>query len=234
MCEAPSGPFRQRCCFLPATATLVELDWTGLPGELDRRLHEARPLAAVFSPFLSVEEAYLLAKYIRQLDPQARLVMGSVPAAGEDRHFSGGFTIAAEKCPNRRGVEEVLAHFAGPRTSLGELPELVRQKAVRGLWVSGGYHDGHPSSLTPASLLDPAMAARLAQAELLIVQDLFPSPLSERATYVLPAAAFPERDGSYVNRHDHLQSMSWAIRPPVGVRPEGSLFWELLGWLGPV
>ncbi len=48
----------------------------------------------------------------------------------------------------------------------------------------------------------------------------------------MPSAAFAERDGSYVNRHDHLQSISWAIRPPAGVRPEGSLFWELLGGSG--
>ena len=67
-----------------------------------------------------------------------------------------------------------------------------------------------------------------------MVQDLFPSPLSERATYVLPGAAFAERDGSYVNRADRLQSVRWAIRPPAGVRPEGSLFWELLGPQGAV
>ena len=67
---------------------------------------------------------------------------------------------------------------------------------------------------------------------MLVVQDLFPSPLSERATYVLPGAAYAERDGSYVNRADRLQSAPWAIRPPVGVRTEGSLLWELLGRKG--
>ena len=66
------------------------------------------------------------------------------------------------------------------------------------------------------------------------MQDLFPSPLSERATYVLPGAAYAERDGSYVNRADRLQSVRWAIRPPMGVRTEGSLLWELLGPPGPV
>ena len=32
-----------------------------------------------------------------------------------------------------------------------------------------------------------------------------------------------------MNRHDRLQSVPWAIRPPRGVRSEGSLLWELLG-----
>jgi len=31
-----------------------------------------------------------------------------------------------------------------------------------------------------------------------------------------------------VNRGDRLQSAPWAIRPPAGVRVEGSLLWELL------
>ncbi len=150
-------------------ATLAELGWTDLPRELDRRLRDARPLAAILSPFLSVEEAYLLAKYIRTLDPQARLGLGPVPAAGEDQHFPGGFTIAAEKCPNRRGVEEVLAHFAGPRTTLEELPEQVEQGAVRGLWITGGDRDldaqrrgaspaANPQSPIPNPLLFAAAA----------------------------------------------------------------------------
>ena len=51
---------------------------------------------------------------------------------------------------------------------------------------------------------------------------------------MLPGAAYAERDGSYVNRADRLQSVAWAIRPPVGVRTEGSLLWELLGPAGTV
>jgi NADH-quinone oxidoreductase subunit G len=212
--------------------SLVELDWTDLPRELDRRLRGAKPLGAVLSPFLSVEEAYLLATYVRQLDPAARLSMGPVPVVGEDEHFPGGFTIAAEKCPNRRGVEEVLAHFTGEVTSLDQLVAEVEHGAIHGLWVSGGYKGGQAFLPAANDWMDQPTAARLSRADLLVVQDLFPSPLSERATYVLPAAAFPERDGSYVNRHDHLQSVGWAIRPPMGVRTEGSLFWELLGRQG--
>ena len=64
--------------------------------------------------------------------------------------------------------------------------------------------------------IDEATARRFERLKLLIVQDLFPSPLSERATYVLPGAAYAERDGSYVNQHDRLQSARWAIRPPRG------------------
>ena len=218
--------------------SVVDLDWTDLPRELDRRLRDARPLAALVSPILTVEEAYLLAKYVRQIDPEATLALGPIPVVGEDGHFPGGFTIAAEKCPNRRGVEEVIAHFTGRVASFEELLGQIEHRAVRGLWVSAAYPGGQtllsaseppPSGPSGGAWIDAPTAARLAQAELVILQDLFPSPLADRATYILPTAAFPERDGSYVNRQDHLQSVRRAIRPPAGVRPEGSLFWELLG-----
>ena len=38
-----------------------------------------------------------------------------------------------------------------------------------------------------------------------------------------PAAAFAEREGSYVNYNDRLQSFNWAVRPPAGVKVEGQL-----------
>ncbi len=51
----------------------------------------------------------------------------------------------------------------------------------------------------------------------------------DAATYQLPGAAFAERDGSYVNYADRLQSFTWAIRPPAGVWVEGQLYWQLAG-----
>jgi predicted molibdopterin-dependent oxidoreductase YjgC len=120
-------------------------------------------------------------------------------------------------------VEAVVSHFMGRAATWDRLLDELPASGVRGLWVSGGYKRPR---------IDEATAAQLAGLDLLVVQDLFPSPLAVRADYVLPAAAFPERDGSYVNRHDHLQSVRWAIRPPRGVRPEGSLFWELLARAG--
>jgi predicted molibdopterin-dependent oxidoreductase YjgC len=64
------------------------------------------------------------------------------------------------------------------------------------------------------------------------VHDLFASPLSQRADLVVPEAVFAERDGSFVNLHDRLQSFGFAIRPPAGVVPAGRLLWTLLGKQG--
>lgn len=201
--------------------TVTELDWSEVPGELRQRLGEAGRLAAVLSPYLTVEEAYMLGRFVRRLDPEAPLVLGRVPAVGEDERFPNGFTISAEKCPNRRGVERILSHFTGRVTQFDEWLPALAEGTIRGVWVSGGYKT--------SDWIDESTAAAFDRLEVLVVQDLFPSPLSRLATYELAGAAYPERDGSYVNRHDRLQSVPWAIRPPRGVRSEGSLLWELLG-----
>jgi NADH-quinone oxidoreductase subunit G len=204
-------------------ASTVFLEWSQALREIGERFRAAGRLAAVVSPHLTVEEAYLLAKFVRQIDPQALIVAGPAVVLGDDETFKNGFTIRAEKCPNRRGVEEVVSHFMGRVATLDELIAAIEAGDVRAAWVSGGYkHDW----------IDQAMAERLAVVECMVVQDLFGSPLMERSTYQLPGAAFAEREGSYVNQADRLQSVAWAIRPPAGVRIEAGVYGELLSMLG--
>lgn len=201
----------------------VPSTWSEIVTSLNAALRSVGRLAAVISPHLTVEEAYLLCKLVRGIDANAVLVIGPVPTANEDERFPGGFTIHAEKCPNRRGVEAVIASLAHRITPFADfLPQLDRGE-VQGVWVAGGYK---------RDWIDEATAARFGRLKLLVVQDLFPSPLAERATYLLPGTAYAERDGSYVNHTERLQSAPWAIRPPLGVRTDGSLLWEMLGRKG--
>jgi NADH-quinone oxidoreductase subunit G len=201
----------------------VDVDWKGLPDEIGRRLREVGRVGAILSPFLTVEETYLICKFLRSVDEKAVLALGPITKVGDDQHFPKGFTVSAEKCPNRRGVGAVLAHFTGKIIQFEEIIKSVEQGDVQGLWVAGGYK---------TDWIDEHTARRFGKLKLLVVQDLFPSPLAEMATYQLPASAFAEREGSYVNRGDRLQTVPWAIRPPMGVRTEGSVYWELLGNTG--
>jgi NADH-quinone oxidoreductase subunit G len=196
------------------------VEWSELTEELDQKLRCAERPAAVLSPHLTVEEAYLLATYIRGIKPKALLAMGPVPVRGQDESFPGGLTIRAEKCPNRRGVEEILGRLAGKLVTWDEFLRRIDQNEFDAVWISGGYKKDWN---------DQATAERFARVALLVVQDTFASPLLSRATYQLPAATFAEREGSYVNRFDRLQSFRWAIRPPAGVMVEGQLYWRLLG-----
>src|SRR5262249_56769 len=75
-------------------------------------------VVGVLSPFLTCEEAYLLAKYLKGLSGQVRLALGAVPGIGEDDTYPKDrprppappvkFTIPPPKCPNPQG------RLAGP------------------------------------------------------------------------------------------------------------------------
>jgi NADH-quinone oxidoreductase subunit G len=198
---------------------LATIEWSALPAELDKRLREAGHLAAVVSPHLAIEEAYLLVQYIRSIDEGALIAVGPIPTEGEDEVFKNGFTIRAEKCPNRRGVEKIVARLGGFVLSWDDFLERIPSENLGGVWISGGYK---------SDWNDLETAERFADVPLVIVQDLFASPLWDRADYQLPGASFAERTGSYVNHADRLQSFKWAIRAPAGVMVEGQLYWRLL------
>jgi len=197
----------------------VNVEWSQLPAQLAERLGAAGRLAAVLSPHLTVEEAYLLAQLVRSIDPDAVIAVGPIPVAGEDESFPAGFTIRAEKCPNRRGVEAVAKHFSGELIDWLAFLERAVQGEFGGAWIAGGYKTDWNTEED---------AQQLSGLDLLVVQDLFASPLLEAADYRLPGAAFAEREGSYVNAGDRLQSFPWAIRAPAGVMVEGRLYWRLM------
>jgi NADH-quinone oxidoreductase subunit G len=200
------------------------VDWEDVIRDLGALVRQASRLTVVLSPHLTVEEAYLLTTYARQVQPQATLVVGPSPRQGEDQQFTGGFTISAEKCPNRRGVEEVVK--ARGECSVEWTAWLAAQASAERsdvVWIAGGY---------PSDWHDAEVAGQLKDTPHLIVQDLFDSPLAEQAEWQLPATAFVERSGSFVNHRDRLQAFPWAIRPPRGVLSEGQLYWRLVGRRG--
>src|SRR5438067_3762048 len=83
-------------------------------------------LYAVLSPMMACEEAYLLAKAIRALDPSALLASGPAPTTGEDQVFKHymthkeTFRIKAEKVPNAAGIRRVLKLLGGPTATWEE------------------------------------------------------------------------------------------------------------------
>ncbi|MCC6492399.1 MAG: molybdopterin-dependent oxidoreductase [Pirellulales bacterium] len=210
-------------------------DWDDIIPSLQKALTKAaarapEKCAAIFSPWMACEEAFILASYLRSLSPKFRLALGPVRVAGEDdtypKDFYGRplepvrFTIRAEKCPNRRGVSMVLEHF-GSVATMGDV--VAQASELEALYAVGG---------DPWGWLEPVQAEALSRAALTVVQDIFPSALSEQADYVLSGGSFAERDGSFVNYKGLAQEIRRAIRAPDGARPDGRILWELSGRRG--
>jgi len=210
--------------------------WPTVLSEARKRIQTAiqndpSGFVAVLSPQMTLEEAYLLASYIKGIDPRTKLTLGPVPVSGSDDLYPKGpkgeppaagkvkFTIRAEKCPNRLGVEAVLRHFE--RSVI--LAESLGKSSASAWYVVGGYSAGWVNEKLDQAVGTPS---------LLIVQDIFPSPLSERADIVLAAGSFAEREGTYVNHAGLAQAAHASIRPPEEARADGRILMELAGRTG--
>ena len=187
-------------------------------------------VVGVLSPFLTVEEAFLIGTYLKSLSKQVRLALGPVPVVGADDLYPKNakgqpvtpttFVIRAEKCPNRKGVEAVLIHLHGSVVPFAD----VLKTPVSAMWFAGGYPDKeHVESALPTDWTPPAT---------LVGQDLFPTLLTAAATFALPATAAFEKDGTFVNHAGLAQSFGRAAKPPVEVRTELQLAADLLGRTG--
>jgi len=189
----------------------------------------SKGVVAVLSPFLTVEEAFLFGKYFKGLSADVRLVLGPVPIQGEDDKYPKDvkgqsiepvkFTIRAEKCPNRRGVEAVLKHFQGTVIPFSK----TEIEGADTIWFAGGYPD--------RQVVDAAFSGWKAPTQV-IVQDLFQTAVTAAASIVLPATSSFEKDGTFVNHAGLAQTFSRSVRPPQEARTELQLAFDLLGRTG--
>ena len=184
----------------------------------------------MLSPFMASEEAWLLIRFIREVAPESTLVMGPVPCEGEDQRFPIGatgdavkFTILAEKCPNRRGIEMLLEAAGGPTATFAEFVERAGNGDFSAAWIVGGY---------PKAWVDKATAKIAANIELLVLQDIFENGFAAGAAVILPSCAWAEREGSFVNAGGLIQPFDRALEPPDGARRDGQYLYEIAGFEG--
>ena len=187
-------------------------------------------LYAVLSPMMACEEAFLLGKAIRAADPQALLVLGPVPAAGEDEVFKNPangkqtFVIKGEKVPNAAGIRRVIEMLGGANAPPGPRPPATEpgvQKLKAG-WIVGGYLSNWITGEIPTVL----------KSGFRVVQDILPNALVDSADIVLPAAAWAEKDGCWENFAGKIQPFTAAVTPPDGARREGDVYYHLLNRTG--
>jgi NADH-quinone oxidoreductase subunit G len=192
---------------------------------------DAFGVVAVLSPFLTCEEAYLLSKYVKSLSKAAQLALGPVPVIGEDDTYPKDrkgrpiqpvkFTIRAEKCPNRQGVEKVLAHFQGKVIPFDDVVKQAGDGKLQLVYFVA-------SSSPRPGVIGTEQVESLKKVPKLLLQDLLPSPLSEFAQVVMPGASWAEKDGTFVNHAGLAQQIRWAVTPAGEVRTDGQVFADLM------
>ena len=214
-----------------SNGSVTSKDWDTILPAVRHVLQQAKSkLAVLISPWATVEEAYLLAKYAKSLNPEVKLGLGLVRMVGEDDLYPKDihgkpalptkFTIRAEKCPNKRGVEAVLKHFAGEVISQSTILEQVARGSVETLFVLGG---------DPEGWIDAGDVSKLDKLKTLVVQDLLATPASDKAQFILAGAAWAEKDGTFVNHAGLAQAIHRGLRGPEFSRPDGRILMELSG-----
>ncbi len=213
--------------------TLASRDWDVILPAVrkaldDRVSSQPHAVAAIISPWATVEEAYLLCSYLKKMSEHVSLAIGPTRTVGEDDHYpkdvrgnadgNPKFTIRAEKAPNRAGVERVLQHFQGDVVPYADVLSAIQSGAIDTVYLVGG---------DPEATWNDSDLAALKSLKLLIVQDLLASPLTQAAQIVLAGTSFAEKDGTFINHSGLAQAVRRSIHGPDDARPDGRILWDL-------
>ncbi len=182
---------------------------------------EGGKMAVVLSPFASCEEQWLLTRWLGGFGDKITLVRGPVFSEEKDEVFKSGFTISAEKAPNRRGAEMIMRHAGLATMTFAEMAEAADRGMFDAIWLQGGYPW---QDWCPAELLE-----KVAKVKLLIVQDILPGGHTIQADVVLAGVSWSEKDGCFINDQDITQAFHAAIIPFGNAVSDGEWLWRLSG-----
>lgn len=197
--------------------TLVESDYTrayevAVDG-MRKAVEGGKRLALLVSPMLSCEDAFLLARVARLIDPKALLGIGPVPRKGEDKIYPVGvkagdknaFLISAEKAPNARGVRRVLGAFGSEVLEFNDF--------LRALGHGSGRSDIGAAIITgnyPSDWITPDLESSLAGKYTVLIDTLH-TALVESCDVLIPGATWAEKSGTFENWQNVLQAFEQAI-----------------------
>jgi NADH-quinone oxidoreductase subunit G len=173
------------------------------------RRHHGEQVGVLASAQMANEDLIALRRLLeaRAIRQVAFDVPPAAPAEGDD------FLLRADRTPNRRGAD--LIGLGGDAAGVLAAARAGRLKC---LWVFG--HDLLASGWPAAEV-----TAALGRVETLIFTGSNANATSERAQFVLPSAAWVERDGTFTSFEGRVQRFRAALEPLGQALPA----WDVLG-----
>jgi anaerobic selenocysteine-containing dehydrogenase len=124
------------------------------------------------------------------------------------------WNVPVERIPSARGL------------AYPDIIEAALEKKIRALWIIAT----NPIVSFPNL---KALQQALEGLEFLVVQDGYhPTPTSEYAHLMLPAAMWGEKEGTYTNSERRVSKVNRAVAPPAEARSDFDIFLGLAGALG--
>ncbi|HZF00063.1 MAG TPA: molybdopterin-dependent oxidoreductase [Planctomycetota bacterium] len=188
---------------------------TGAPREIaeaGRRM----TLAGVISAYSTIEEMYLFMKVMEALKAGPIGVLALT--RGQQQKFPGGFTIEADRTPNRAYAAKLFGEEALVSGVTSVVQEL-QAGTVEGVLIMNGI----PDAALPADLVEAARKAKFVAA-----CDILLNPLAEFSHVVIPGTTWAEKDGTFMNVDGRVQRIRKAVESPVTARPETQWLQEIL------
>jgi assimilatory nitrate reductase catalytic subunit len=134
--------------------------------------------------------------------------------ASDREELAALWRVDAGRIPTSRGL------------AYPDIIEAALAKRIRALWIIAT----NPAVSFPNY---GVLKQALETVEFLVVQDGFhPTPTSEFAHLVLPAAIWGEKEGTYTNSERRVSKVNAAVAPPGEARPDFDIFLDLAGRLG--
>jgi assimilatory nitrate reductase catalytic subunit len=130
------------------------------------------------------------------------------------RDLAAFWSIQVDRIPTKRGL------------SYPDIIEAAVARKIRALWIIG------TNPLVSFPNIDVLKHA-LGNLDFLVVQDGFhPTPTTELADLVLPAAIWGEKEGTYTNSERRVSKVNMAVAPPGEARSDFDIFLSLAEVLG--
>ena len=180
------------------------------------------------SAHASTEELFVLKQVVQGLLGGDGLSAVSVSWSRTEKKQPAGtkFRVPRTDAPNVNGARDLGYRVGAGNEGLPDLTELrtaVESGRVKAVYVIDPGPDG---SIGDMSWL--AAARRAGQLPVLIVQGVVMTELAAAADFVLPGAAYVEKDALYTNDQGRVQGAARAIVPPGEARED----WQILTNLG--
>ena len=134
--------------------------------------------------------------------------------AADREELASLWNVPVERIPAKRGL------------AYPDIIEAVLEKKIRALWIIAT----NPVVSFPNL---KALQQALEGLEFLVVQDGYhPTPTSEYAHLMLPAAMWGEKEGTYTNSERRVSKVNRAVAPPGEAKSDFDIFLQFAGVLG--
>jgi NADH-quinone oxidoreductase subunit G len=195
---------------------LVPTTWENALRAAASGLRGPKSLAGVLSGRSTNEEAFLFAKLMKKVSPDAALEVYYRERALSDTQK---ILMSPDRSPNFRGARQM-------GVSNGGYDSLAKRLAAGNF--SGAYVVGEDLVAADGEPLRTA----LEKLSFLVVQDSRLNDTAKLAHVVLPATHFGEKEGTYTNRKGRVQKLNAAVIAPEGVLQDCDIFARLLELFG--